>query len=99
MPPMELRPRTAINRFRKTMACGDLPKALFLLAALVVLRATAVAADNQISAAEQKEGWIQLFDGKTLNRWMTSDWQLSKGPVEDGTINPHNAGAYMMVYE
>ena len=56
----------------------------------------ATAADNQITPDEQKDGWIQLFDGKTLNRWMTSDWQLSKRPVEDGSINPHKAGAYMM---
>jgi hypothetical protein len=30
---------------------------------------------------------------------MTSDWQLSKRPVENASINPHNAGSYMMVYE
>jgi hypothetical protein len=57
------------------------------------------AADNELSPELRKAGWISLFDGKTLNRWMTSDWQSSKGPVENGSINPHNSGAYMMVYE
>jgi Domain of Unknown Function (DUF1080) len=59
----------------------------------------ATAADNELTPAQSKEGWFLLFDGKTLNNWMTSDWQLSKKPVEDGSINPHNAGAYMMVHE
>jgi hypothetical protein len=57
------------------------------------------AADNELTPAQKKDGWILLFDGKNLNRWMTSDWQFSKRPVEDASINPHNAGAYMMVYE
>ncbi len=70
-----------------------------LLLILATLYGPAAAADNELTPAQQKEGWILLFDGKTLNGWMTSDWQLSKGPVEDGSINPHNAGAYMMVYE
>src|SRR5215468_4473453 len=77
----------------------DLKMVLLALLALLLSSSVGFAADNEISAEEQKEGWIQLFDGKTLNRWMRSDWQLSKGPVEDGSINPHNAGAYMMVYE
>ena len=59
----------------------------------------AAAADNELTSAQSKEGWFLLFDGKTLNNWMTSDWQLSKKPVEDGSINPHGAGAYMMVHE
>jgi alpha-3'-ketoglucosidase len=83
---------------KKTMSFG-LKMVFLALPALLISSSIAIAADNEISAEEQKEGWIQLFDGKTLNRWMRSDWQLSKGPVEDGSINPHNAGAYMMVYE
>ena len=70
-----------------------------LLLIVATLCGAAAAADNELTPAQLKEGWISLFDGKTLNRWMTSDWQASKGPVEDGSINPHNAGAYMMVYE
>jgi hypothetical protein len=66
---------------------------------ILLVAAVCCAADNELTPAERKDGWISLFDGKTLNGWMTSDWQPSKRPVEDGSINPHNAGAYMMVYE
>lgn len=44
-------------------------------------------------------GWITLFDGKTLNGWKTSNNQPSKRPVEDGAINPHRSGAYMLIHE
>lgn len=69
---------------------------LGILAALVPL---ARAEDNQLTPEEKAAGWFLLFDGKSMKDWMTSDWQLGKRPVEDGSINPHNAGAYMMVYE
>ena len=82
---------------RKTT--GSRARVLLPVAVFLAISSLAAAADNQITPDEQKDGWIQLFDGKTLNRWMTSDWQLSKRPVEDGSINPHNSGAYMMVYE
>ena len=70
-----------------------------ILVLLVGLCSLASSADNELTPTQRRDGWILLFDGKTLNGWMTSDWQLSKKPVEDGSINPHNAGAYMMVYE
>ncbi len=55
--------------------------------------------DNQLRATENKEGWILLFDGKTLDGWMTSAGQPSATPVEDGCINPHKCGDYMMVHK
>jgi hypothetical protein len=55
--------------------------------------------DNTLSEAEQKAGWVLLFDGKTLNGWKTSALKESKTAVEDGCINPHGCGDYMMVYE
>jgi hypothetical protein len=67
--------------------------------ALVLSAFPAAAADNRLTDAEKKAGWILLFDGKTLDGWMTSSQKPSKRPVEDGCINPHKCGGYMMVHK
>jgi len=74
-------------------------KALALLLAAAALATAALAADNALSPQEQRDGWILLFDGKTLNGWMTSNREPSKTPVEDGAINPHRSGGYMLIHE
>jgi hypothetical protein len=52
-----------------------------------------------LTPEEQKDGWILLFDGRTLNGWKTSSEAPSKTSVEDGCINPHRCGGYMMIHE
>jgi hypothetical protein len=69
-----------------------------LLAWIVPTLMPGLAADNQLTPAEKKAGWVLLFDGKTLDGWMTSSAELSKTPVENGCINPHKCGGYMMVH-
>src|SRR5579872_6084041 len=64
-----------------------------------VFGAAARASDNQLSDREKQEGWILLFDGKSLDGWMTSSQKPSRKPVEDGSINPHGSGGYMMINE
>jgi len=73
---------------------------IFGLTVLCLLAAplTAVAADNQLTGAEKKDGWLLLFDGKTLDGWMTSDGKPSRRPVDEACINPHQCGHYMMVH-
>src|SRR5436853_34016 len=56
-------------------------------------------ADNILTSKERRQGWILLFEGTTLNGWMTSSRTPSKVPVEDACIQPHGAGGYMMVHE
>ena len=55
--------------------------------------------DNQLSDAERKAGWLLLFDGKSLTNWQTSDLKPSQTPVQEGAINPHQCGAYMMIHK
>src|SRR5262249_34879172 len=65
----------------------------------VGLASFALAADNELTGQEKADGWILLFDGKTLEGWMTSAGKESKTPVEEGAINPHKCGHYMMVHK
>jgi hypothetical protein len=70
---------------------------LALVVGLACLQGTS--SDNVLSPDELKAGWILLFDGKSLLGWSTSNRQPSQTPVEDGSINPHGCGGYMMVHE
>jgi Methane oxygenase PmoA/Domain of Unknown Function (DUF1080) len=54
---------------------------------------TKPAAANQLTDAEKKEGWILLFDGKSLDGWRgykKPDASTTRWSVEDGllTVNP-----------
>jgi hypothetical protein len=69
------------------------------VASVAVAAGLLLGADNELSDAERKDGWELIFDGKTFKGWMTSGRKPSKTPVEDGCINPHRSGDYMMVYE
>ena len=59
----------------------------------------ASAADNALTSEEQANGWMLLFDGKTLAGWKRSDGKPSLRDVEQASINPHRCGAYMMIHE
>jgi hypothetical protein len=72
--------------------------ALAIMAVLLLAR-PAVAADNELTDDEKKQGWILLFDGQTLNGWMASNQKPSKRPVEDHCINPHGCGGDLMVHD
>jgi len=70
-----------------------------LMLLLVLSGSLATAADNQLSEAEKQQGWILLFNGKTLDGWVTSKKKPSQRPIEEGSINPHKSGHYMMIHE
>src|SRR5262245_26758326 len=84
-----------INRYchlALTPSCG-------LLVLFVLAVGAAQAADNALTTDERDAGWILLFDGKSLDGWMTSSEKPSQRPVEENSINPHKCGGYMMVHE
>jgi hypothetical protein len=74
-------------------------KRIAVAVAVVICAAPALlAADNELTPKEKSDGWVLLFDGKTTNGWITSGKTLAlKGP-EDGALNPHRSGHYMLVH-
>ena len=71
----------------------------YLLLFIVLTGSVVSAADNQLSEAEKQQGWILLFNGKTLDGWVTSQQKPSQRPIEEESINPHKSGHYMMIHE
>ncbi len=53
---------------------------------------------NKLTASEKDAGWILLFNGRDLTGWKTSSGEPSRRPVENGSLNPHKCGGYMLVY-
>ena len=72
--------------------------AIFVLTAASPFALAAEPPDNRLTDAEKKEGWILLFDGKSLEGWMTSSEKPSQRPVEEASLNPHKCGAYMLIH-
>lgn len=70
-----------------------------ILAGVLALAATVVIASDRPRQARTPSDWIDLFDGKTLNGWITNTRLPSKTAVEDGAINPHGSGGYMLIHE
>ena len=55
--------------------------------------------DNRLSEDESEAGWKLLFDGQSLEGWKTSSDTPSRRPVENGCLNPHKSGGYMLIHE
>src|SRR5919107_1299465 len=53
---------------------------------------------NTLTAQEQKEGWILLFDGKTLDKWNVTPALAKVWKVSDGAIKADltDAGGTML---
>jgi len=79
---------------RRLTAC-----ALFFLIFASTTASRLAAADNQLTNDEKKAGWVLLFDGTSLAGWTTSTQEPSKTDVEDGALNPHKCGGYMLIHE
>ena len=60
---------------------------------------TARGTDNQLTPREKADGWVLLFDGKSAAGWMAGNKPLAAANVQDGAINPHDAGAYVSHYK
>ena len=63
------------------------------------ITASANVADNELTAEERAEGWILLLNGHDLRGWKNNDDKPVRARIEDGAINPHGSGGYLLVYE
>jgi hypothetical protein len=57
------------------------------------------APDNTLTPEQKSAGWQLLFNGRNLDGWKTDKMQESKVPVDNGAIQTHGCGGYMMVPE
>lgn len=89
-------PRRCRVNFRMARSLVSLLAAIVLCGLAI---ATTSAADNELTPEEAGDGWLLLFDGKTLNHWQNSDQKPSRTPVQDGALNPHKAGHYMLIHD
>jgi hypothetical protein len=80
------------------MLCQKLSFAV-AIASAVFVGTTTFGADNELTAAEKADGWRLLFDGKTIKGWVNNNKKPLKAKVEDGTLNPHGSGGYVVVYD
>lgn len=78
------------------------PRVLCSFFALVIFVSPAVlqAAENELSAEEKSAGWQLLFNGKDLTGWKNNNGKpVNPDAVQDGTINTHGIGGYLLVYD
>lgn len=73
---------------------------LLLVSTIVAgLALDSFAADNELTPAEKAEGWILLFDGKSTAGWKNNTDKAVAAKIEEGALNPHGSGGYVLVYD
>lgn len=85
----------------KCILARTLALALFLGAASgsAVLAADEESPDNELTAEEKAEGWKLLFNGKDFSGWKTNTGEEIQSEIEDGAMQVHDNGGYLVVYE
>ncbi len=87
-----------MRTFLRRICPGILAVVLFLDSNLVFAQSGAGPDENRLSLKEAREGWLLLFDGRSLDGWVTSTGRPSKIPVDEGCIQTHGCGDYMMIH-
>jgi hypothetical protein len=79
----------------------SLPTYLLTTALLVTMLtgASARAADNELTAREKAEGWQLLFNGRDLAGWKNNNDKPVAAKIQEGAINPHGSGGYLLVFD
>jgi len=71
-------------------------KAVLMVA---VMTGSLFADDNALTADEQSDGWVLLFNGRDLGGWKNNDGKPVAAKIEDGAVNVRNTGGYLLVYD
>jgi hypothetical protein len=66
---------------------------------LTMICGTVRAGDNELTEQEKKDGWILMFDGKTVDGWMEGKKPMDAKHAQDGTINVLDQTVYVAHYD
>ncbi|PHR97923.1 MAG: hypothetical protein COA78_26735 [Blastopirellula sp.] len=72
---------------------------LMLFTITACLISQALAADNQLTKQEKKDGWQLLFNGEDLTGWKCNNGNKIATKIEDGSLVPYKSGGYIVVHE
>ncbi|MDR1959875.1 MAG: DUF1080 domain-containing protein [Planctomycetaceae bacterium] len=72
---------------------------LLLLLPFFLSPCLTLAADNELTPEEQKEGWLLLFNGKDYTGWINNNGKPVVSQVEDGAMQTYKCGGYILTYD
>jgi hypothetical protein len=90
---------TLLCRFASLRLCARISWFMAVTIMAALCGTTARAADNELTPAEKAEGWVLLFDGKSTTGWRNNTDKPVAAKVEDGAVNPHGSGGYVLMYD
>jgi hypothetical protein len=85
--------------FAPSRLCVRLFLVVTALVVTTLIDLNAWAADNELSPDEKADGWMLLFNGRDLAGWKNNDDKPVQAKIEDGAINVHGTGGYLLVYK
>ncbi|HEY7118055.1 MAG TPA: DUF1080 domain-containing protein [Tepidisphaeraceae bacterium] len=71
---------------------------LAILVILLVLAHLARGADNELTPQEKADGWLLLFDGRSMDGWRIGEDPIPAANVKDGAFNPRNMAGGRKLY-